>query len=301
MLLNNPSKIGAVLRSFTPTERDQKIFEKNIYQTLQCVRKLQSMRVKGKEFISHIEILIPTDDSFAQKDCGLTAERLRIDIDTEELANVAITEVAEGDLYVSVLNYGIARLLHEQCDYGLIISKEAYRYLTQESVEDLVQAISNGARCAGIALHELSESIMRGRIINTFAVWHLMSLVSVGCFDQRNAEQRKYAPRIHLLEAWDEITGFWNYNLAGVEEIIPLVRLVRRFGSCLAPIIPQGAPIEFLSTPNQAHDPLGYARHMQKLKTRFVRQNHCAALEHADLSVLEGGILPAYRPPGILV
>ncbi len=288
-------RIGVLLRCFTPIERDQKIFEKSIHETLESIRRLQSLRVGGQEFISHIEILIPTDNAYAQKDCGLTARRLRIDIHKEGFRNVSITEVEEGDIYVTVLNYGIACLLRAQCDYGLIFSKEARGYLTQESIEDLVEAINKGALCAGIALTELTESVMRGRIVNTFAIWHLMSLVQVGCFDERNVEQRKYAPRIHLLEAWDEVTGFWNYNLVGVEEIIPMIRLVRRFGPCLAPIIPRGNGIGALEVPDPAHDPLGYARHIRKMRTRFVRQNHCAALEHADLSVLEGGILPAYR------
>ncbi len=294
MLLHS-KKVGALLRCFTPEGKGPEVLEKNVSNALASVRKMQSMTVAGIRFISRVEILVPTDAAFAEKDCGQTAERLREALKNEGIENVYVSEVSYGDIFVTILNYGVGRLLRAGCDYGLIFSKEAEEYFTTESAEDLVKAAEDGALVAGIALNELTESIMQGRIANTFAMWHLMSLVQVGIFDYRNAKPKKDAAIVHRAQAWDIEKNFWHYDLAGVEEIIPMIRLVRTFGPCLAPILPRGDGVKVWKAPDPKVDLEGYQRHLNKLQTKFVRQNYFATVEDADLSVLTGGVMSHYH------
>lgn len=288
MLLHN-KKVGALLRCFA---RSSEQLDTTIENTMNSIRRMQAVEVADRRFISRIEVLVPMDPHYAEMDCGETAERLRSCIKQEDCPNVFVNEVEHGDIFVSILNYGIAKLLRSGCDYGVIFSKEAETYFTPETVEDMLLAAEKGARAVGVAISELTESVMEGRIANTFAMWHLMSLVQVGCFDHRNAKPKKNAPIVHRAEAWQpDNKNFWSYDLAGVEEIIPLIRLIRTFGPCIAPLRPRGEGIPVWKTPDPRTDYEGWVRHTNKIGTKFVRQSYFAGQENVDLSFIKGGIL----------
>ncbi len=296
MSLLHSKKIGALLRCFA---REAALVDNAVTLALASVERMLSVQVGGRPFVSRVEILVPMDDAYAEKDCGETAPKLREAIKAKGWKNVFVSEVEKGDIFVIVLNYGNAKLLRAGCDYGIILSKEAEAYFTAEAAEDLVAAAEAGALAMGLAITELTESIMQGRIANTFAMWDLVSLLQVSGFDLRSAKPKKDAAIKSCAQAWDSAKNFYVYDNAGVEEIVPLIRLVRTFGPCIAPILPRGEGIKVWRSPDPNTDPEGYRRHRDKMGTKFVRQSYFAQAEGTDpeLSFLKGGVMPAYRHP----
>ena len=290
-LLHN-KKVGALLRCFST---NPELVERTVSLALASIERMLSVHVDKMQFVSRIEVLVPMDPAYAEMDCDQTAPRLRTAIKEAGWKNVFVSEVRHGDIFCSILNYGMWRLSSAGCAKALILSKEAEQYFAPEAAEDLVISAEKGARVSGIALKELTESIMQGRIANTFAMWDIPSLMQVSLFDLRNAKPAKEAANKDRSEAWHSGKCFWVYDRAGVEEIIPLIRLIRMFGPCIAPILPRGAGVKVWQAPDPIIDPEGYVRHENKLGTKFVRQSYFASLEHADLSFLQGGVMPDYR------
>ncbi len=294
--LLHSKKIGAIVRCFA---REPQLVDNAVTLALASVERMLSVTVGDRAFISRVEILVPMDPDYVEKDCGETAAQLREAIATAGWKNVYVSEVRHGDIFVGLLNYGTAKLLRAGCDYGVILSKEAEAYFTPEAAEDLVQAAEAGALATGLAITELTKSIMEGRIANTFAMWHLMSLMQVGGFDLRSAKPKKEAPIKSRAEAWDKGKLFYVYDNAGVEEITPLIRLIRTFGPCIAPILPRGVGTKIWQAPDPKLDPEGYVRHVNKMGTKFIRQSYFAQAEHTDpeLSFLKGGVMADYQHP----
>ncbi len=297
MLLDS-KKVGALLRCFALESR---LVDNAVALALASIERMLSVSVQGRQFVSRVLILVPMDEAYTQKDCGETAGKLREAIKARGWnKSVLVHEVRHGgDMFVGILNYGMVKLLRSGCDYGIVLSKEAEAYFTSEAAEDLVSAVEAGAKVAGLAITELTESVMQGRITNTFAMWDLEALGQAGNFDFRNAAPRKEAQIKSVAEAWDSGKNFYTYNNAGVEEIIPLIQLVRMFGSCIAPILPRGGGVRIWKVPDRNVDPDGHLRHVNKLGTKFVRQSYFAVLLGIDpeMSFLKGGIIPAYRHP----
>ncbi len=295
MLLHSKN-VGALVRCFA---RESGLVDNAVKLALASVERMLSVTVEGRAFVSRVEILVPMDPDYVEKDCGETAAKLREAIKAQGWRNVFVSEVRHGDLFVGILNYGNAKLLRAGCDYGIILSKEAEAYFTSEAAQDLVQAAEAGALAMGLAITELTESIMEGRIANTFAMWHLMSLVQVGGFDLRSAKPKKEAAIKSRAEAWDSGKLFYAYDNAGVEEIVPLIRLIRTFGPCIAPILPRGNGVKIWQAPDPKLDPEGYQRHINKMGTKFVRQSYFAVSEQTDpeMSYLKGGVMEGYQHP----
>ncbi|MFZ2187727.1 MAG: hypothetical protein WAV46_03845 [Candidatus Moraniibacteriota bacterium] len=296
--LLHSKKIGALLRVFA---KKPEFVSGAVAQTLELAEKFLTIAVDGQPIVRHIEILIPRDEGYSDVDCGETAKALRIAIDLLSWAKgrIFVSEVKHGDLFCGILNYGMARLSRAGCDYGIIASKEAGSYFNQTTAEAIVQAAEDGALAIGVALNELTESIMEGRIANTMAMWHITSLLQVGGFDLRAAKPKKNAIISHKVRAWDKSRDEpdWTYDLAGVEEIIPLVRLIDTFGQCIAPILPQGDDVQRYIVPDPAIDRVGYERHINKMGTKKERHTYFANSEGADLSFLKGGVMESYRHP----
>jgi len=287
-------KVGALLRCFA---RDVTQVDRVVELTLASIDRMTSVSVDGKPFVTHIEVLVPVDPSYDERDVGLTAPALRSAITQKGWKNVHVNEVKHGDIFVGLLNYGVGKLLRTGCDYGIVLSKEAESYFTETAARDLIAAAETGARVCGLALQELSESIHQGRIVNTFAMWHLLSLVQVGAFDHRSAKPKRDASIKSRAEAWDSARQFYAYDNAGVEEIIPIIRLVRTFGPCIAPLSPRGDNQQVWTAPDPTLDPEGYVRHVNKLGTKFIRQSYFATCESIDpeMTFIEGGVLEQYR------
>ena len=97
------------------------------------------------------------------------------------------------------------------------------------------------------------------------------------------------------MRGWDERQGDVYYQLAGVEEIIPLARLVETFGPCIAPIVPRGAGVQRYKVPDPVRDPELWRRHVAKMGTKYERQVALLSQIGKDLSFLKGGVMPTYR------
>lgn len=257
------------------------------------VETLFSLAVEGMPVISRVDVLVFADQHYADADCGLLAPALEKAFAGSE-KRVFVHEVKHGDLFCGLLNYGVAVQMEAGCRYSLISSAEAASYFTPETVSDVVEAAAAGARAIGVAINELTESILEGRLANTFALWRNRDLLTVGGFDLRAAKPTDDKSACYM-KGFDRKAGDVFYPLAGVEEVIPLARMVETFGPCLAPIVPRGDGVQAYRVPDPAIDPEGYARHYKKMGTKMQRQAALLAAVNKDLTYLEGGVLPQYR------
>lgn len=278
--------VGLILRTFAPKPGLVK-------ERVEQIEKMLEAAV-GVEVFHRVDILVWADERYDGSDCGETAPVLqRLKIGYTSRFDVSVSEIKAGDVFCGTLNYGIAKQLRHSIDYSLIASSETATYFTQSNIGPMLEAASNGARAIGLAITELTDSIIAGRIANTFALWHNESLMQVGGFDLRAAKPMSTETAMYL-RGWSKTSGEVFYPLAGVEEIIPLVRMVDTFGQCIAPVLPVSAEGAY-KVPDPKLDPEGYARHQKKMGTKFERQAALAASVGADLSYISGGVMPAYR------
>ena len=196
-----------------------------------------------------------------------------------------------------LLNYGVAMQLEDRIPFSFIISHRTSCYITEENINALLAAMYTKARVAGLILPEMKEVIRKGRVLNTFAVWHNKSLMTVGGFDLRSAK-----PGLVHAHLKEKITGFSHerakrhgdgkveYHVAGCEEIIPEIRLVRFFGPCIRVVQPSETSTDTCEVPLDI-DPKAYHRHLAKLATKEERQRRFAAMEGVDLEFIERGIM----------
>ncbi|MBX4195807.1 hypothetical protein KW796_02545 [Candidatus Parcubacteria bacterium] len=304
MSLLDRKRVGLVLRVFS---LKPELVEKNVQQVLETLAIANNLRVKGKLVFSRIDVLVSADDRYGDTDCGLTREAIEKALaeDRQEAIDYAIqrdqphpggldtihvAEVGNGDIFCGMLNYGIAKQVRDRIDYTMILSFQVMKYLTVENVEPMLTALEAGARVAGLALTELAPSILDGRIANTFAIWDNISLLTVGGFDLRAAKPLKDDRLADYVRGWSAEKGEVFYNSAGVEEMFPLIRMIKLFGPCTAPIHPvTGGRWEV------SNDPDVQKREQSKLGTKFERQMRWAVAEDVDFSFLRGGVMPEYR------
>lgn len=294
MLLDR-KRFGLILRVFAPKAE---LVPNYVAQVKKAIDIAMSVSIGGKQLFSQTDVLVSSDKRFTDVDCGETAPALRETL--KECAYLKVREVNYGDIFCGLLNYGITIQLRNRIDYSCILSIQVASYLNNETVLAIIAAIEAGAKVVGVALEELQDSILQGRIANTFAVWDNIELMSVGGFDLRARKPYKddlLAPR---LRGWsqqreqDTGSGEVYYHQAGVEEILPLIRLVELHGPCIAPILPRGDKYKWVA-PDSVSDREGFERHMEKMGTKLGRQSTHAASLNTDLSFLKGGVMPLYR------
>lgn len=286
-------RFGLIIRTFA-VKPD--FVEDQVKAVMETVQKALEMHTEEKPIFGRIDVLVSADQDRQDSDCGLSAAALRKSLyDLQNQERIFVSEVRHGDIFCGILNYGIAHQLRDRVDYSMILSTQVRSYFNSDTVLKMIEALANKALAVGVAIEELSDSIQKGRIANTFSLWDNVALMTVGGFDLRAAKPRKDEKLIHYLQGWSKEKGEVYYQFAGVEEIIPLIRLIRTFGSCIASIKPQGIEAKEWVAPDPAVNPEGFARHLKKMGTKFERQAAFAALENADLSFLEGGIMPEYR------
>jgi hypothetical protein len=178
----------------------------------------------------------------------------------------------------------------------MIASAEARTYLNQVTIERMIQALCDGARATGVAINELTPSILEGRLANTFAIWHNISLQTVGLFDL-TADMPHDLRFADFKRGWHEKVGVVHYHTAGVEEVIPLARMVVIFGACIAPVLPcqdDGQEVHY-EEPDPATQPELYQRHVSKMGTKLERQTAHLAQVKCDITYLKGGVMKKYR------
>ncbi|MFA5099213.1 MAG: hypothetical protein WC461_03345 [Candidatus Paceibacterota bacterium] len=283
-------KVGLILRVYAAKE-DQITARAMMIE--KAVAAAREATVDGQQLIRRIDVLVWSDKNYTESDCGQTAAALREKFSGEK--NLFISEFFYGDIFCGILNYGIVHQLRHGVDYSIIASAEAFSYMTPETTEAMVDAACSGALAIGVAINELTQSILDGRLANTFAMWDNVSLMTVGGFDLRAAKPANDSVA-YFMRGWSpekEENVF--YHLAGVEEVIPLARMVETFGPCLAPILPRGEGVQHYQAPDPAVNPELWQRHIAKMGTKFERQCALLASIGIDPSFLKGGVIPEYR------
>ncbi len=272
--------VGLILRTYASNPED---VAKRVSMLASVITKPVMAR------FSRIDVLIHADQRFAEKDrdCGKLADALRQDPLIRDRKGVHVEEVKHGDLFCGLLNHGIAKQARMGCEYSVILSPDAGSYLTEETMTAMLAAASNGALAVGVAINELAPSIREGRLANTLCLWHNQSLQTVGGFDQKAAKpvDERLAHYMRGSSQGKEVF----YQLAGVEEVIPLARMVELFGPCLAVVEPQGGPAAY-EVPDPVTQPDLYKRHMSKLGTKFERQATLLGSVGFDFSWLKDGV-----------
>jgi hypothetical protein len=282
-MLLHTKRVGLILKLFSPKPE---LVEQNVRLAMGAVDKALALEVGGKKVFSRIDILVSADDRFGDSDCGLTADALRL----APRKGVFVSEVRNGDIFCGLLNYGVSHQMRDRIDYSMIMSIGVGEYLVEENVRPMLDALHSGARVTGLALSELAPSILDGRIANTFAIWDTVSLMTIGGFDLRAAKAPKDDRLAQYVRGWSDEKGEVYYQSSGVEEIIPLVRLIKVFGSCIAPIVPVSGAKWVVSD-----DPEVQKRERAKLGTKTERQMMWALSESVDFSFIKGGVIPEYR------
>lgn len=284
MLLDR-KRVGLILRTFSPKPE---LVPETVARVMKTVQIARDLEVSSRRVFARIDILVSADERYGDSDCGHTAQELRDRVSTQD--RVFISEVKNGDIFCGILNYGVAHQLRERIDYSMILSSGVNEYLTEENVAPMLGALECGARVTGLAFEELAPSVLAGRIANTFAIWDTVALMTVGGFDLRAAKAPKDDRLARYVRGWSIEKGEVFYGASGVEEVIPIIRLIKTFGPCLAPITPRTQGAWTVS-----QDPEVQARHRKKLGTKFERQMMWALSEGVDFSFIEGGVMLSYQ------
>lgn len=278
--LTKTNRVGLILRVYARRKED---VQTRVEQVRECLLRAAQMGV-----FSRVDVMVWADPSYPS-DCGETEKALR-HLNSPSAAwkefkhfQVNIHEVKKGDLFCGLLNLGIALQARDRVDYSVILSPDAFSYFTPETMSLVFDAAKNGCRAIGVAINELRDSVLEGRIANTFAMWRTVSLLSVGGFDLRAAHARE-GSGTRYLKGFDQEGKEICYPVHGVEEIIPLCRLVETWKPCIGTVLPQGAGIARYVAPDPVKDPQDYARHAAKMDTKLQRQIILAALAGYDLS-----------------
>lgn len=280
---------GLILRVYA--HKEEQIPER-INMIKEAIASARRMTMDSEQFIRRIDILVWADKSYKDSDCGKTASILREELREEK--GVFVSEVMHADIFCSILNYGVVHQLRKGIDYSMIASSEAFTYMTPEIMFDMIEAARNSALAIGVAINELSESILEGRIANTLAMWHNESLMTVGGFDLRAAMPLNERSAFYM-KGWSKDEGVVYYPLAGVEEVIPLARMIQTYGPCVAPLVPRGNGVKQYMAPSPITHYDLWMRHISKMGTKFERQSALLASIGADLSYIKGGVMEDYR------
>ncbi len=247
-------KFGLLLRSYAKTKAE---VSGVVERAIASIRRADEMRdEEGNAQFGQIVVIVPRD-----YDCSSTAELIRKHMDfIVPNSRVAVIE-PKGHHSCGALNAGVDLLWDACYKRVVIISNKTIVALTAPAMTAISAAFQEGAKVVGVAVDELGDIVRQGRVQNTFAAWDIKALVGVGVFDSDG----------------------------GVEEIAPSIRLVRKYGQCIAVLIPSEIPVLDI---RQSQD--GVARHREVMVTKIARQGHEMFRLDADHDFLEKGIMPGY-------
>ena len=237
---------GVLLRVYTPKESEA---EDRVRRAMVHVDKVQEV---AREFprLVHTTLIVPKDH-----DCGLTAPALTAAARAYDASVVSVIEPS-GHHSMEALNQGV-RKIYPHASHALIVSGKAMSYLTKEVLTAFDAVSARGAKVAGLALPELADIVSSGRIQNTFAAWNLDALIRVGYFD----------------------------SALGVEEVAPIIRMIREFGPCVAPIACADGALDI-------HDSeTARERHREVMRTKIEAQElECARLR-SSFEFIKTGVI----------
>ncbi len=256
--------VGLIVRMFAFNDRELVIKMDLLKQMLATAHQI------GK--FARIDILIPSDERFVQCDFGKTKQALA----KEKLGEQVYVHEVQGDLFCDLLNYGVDLQYTQNIKYSMMVSLEAQQFLHEHNFTAMLHAMHSGAKVSGVAIPEFERIILDGRVMNTCAMWDTWALKEVGGFDVSARAMMK-----------NEFRPF-----AGVEEIIPLLRIYKRFGKCIAPIIDRTHRIV---VPDKEIQKESYEYHTLKVKTKDLRQRHYAESIGENIDVLRNAVMSQYK------
>lgn len=245
-------RYGIIFRSFAKTEESIK---EVVSRAIESANIASSVEVQGKKFFEKIVFLVPT-----KYDCGKTADAIR-----EEMRGNDIVAVLEADGHHSceALNSGLRYLDLLGITHAAIVSNKARAYLTESTLLAIGNTFLSGAKVAGVALSELREIVLEGRVQNTFAVWDIEAVLNL------------------------DVPGF--DSRSGVEEIAPSVRLIRKYGACIAVIHPPSVGLDIRSSKD------GLERHKEVMETKINRQSEEVERVASDFNfIIKSGVMHRY-------
>ncbi|MEK7480928.1 MAG: hypothetical protein AAB604_02395 [Patescibacteria group bacterium] len=294
--------IGVLLRTYSPRHED---IEANVKMIEEVVARLFAIpyRPGGKNpFCTRVDILVWRDDRYRDSagnrlaDCGGTPPALRSAFMND--VRISVHEIPRADIYATILNYGIARQYSFLMDYSLVLSKEVIGYVNQETIWAMIEVMRRGALVASVAVNEIRDLVIRGCVSNTFALWHLPSLLQVGGFDIRDAKPLP-GDESHVVPYWPQgrelsEEPFWIHD-AGVGEVLPACHLFREFGRpVIASILPQGEAIQG-EYRQENENPDRVAWNKAKFATKKARLESILKRSGYSFEDLEQAVMPAYR------
>lgn len=246
--------MGLLLRSYAKKQED---VADVVVRAIKSIEHARSLRDDfGDLMIGQIVVLVPGD-----YDCGKTADAIIRALTISGIARGVDVMEPDGHHSCGVLNAGMTTLPIWGMKRAIIISNKAIEALTTGTIEAMLTAFDRGAKVVGVAVDELQGVVLEGRVQNTFAGWDVPALLAVGGFDSEK----------------------------GVEEISPIVRLIRQHGQCVAIIDPKEKPaLDIRKTAD------GDARHQEVMTTKITRQREEVQRVGADFGFIKSGIMPDY-------
>ncbi len=240
---------GVLLRVYTPKP------EEVADRVERAMAHAQQLVAVQQQFPSlrRVAFLVPSD-----YDCGETADALtdrQLDADIRGFGVWALP----GHHSCEVLNEGVKRL-QLAVTHVLIVSGKAMSYFTAPALGAISQAFADSAKVTGLAVDELRDVVLSGRLQNTFAAWDIDALRGVDGFD----------------------------SSTGVEEIAPIARLGEKYGQCIAPLDATGGTLDIASSETAR------ARHQEVMTTKLARQQAEAERVGSSFGLIKASILPGY-------
>lgn len=294
-------KIGVLPRVFSRARTD---IPGRIKLLDELLERLAAITIAQRHVFSRTDVLVWADQRFNtdkknKSDFGGTAQALsdQYELNAGPGSPTNIVDCTAGDMNCVILNRALWRLARSGFDYALLISPDAASYLTQEAVEQMLQAICDGALVTGVAIDEMRENVLSGFVQNTIAIWSIEHLLAVGGYDLYS---QTVLPGYDgaWLKGFNEHEGVYFYERHGVEESIPLARLIQWFGpEVIAPILPS-EPGNYVE-PDPETNPDEYWRNVRKFATKETRQAAMLAHINRDRDFVMSGVMKKYRSPEV--
>lgn len=281
--MDERKKVGVVMRSFARTAEKTAETADRVMKALEAICRYQ----KPDWVVSMILVMIPIDRKYKDSDSGQLGEEIRrrwseyLELSDEgghapaPKASVRVIEFS-GVLFVTAQNVALQILRRSGVDTMITLAPSAARYFDLETVDDMMGAFASGAQVVGISIPEdgIDEFVNRGTLGGPIAAWDLESLIEARGFDQAAAQAK---------------IGEENPN-AGCEEIYPLIRIIKLYGPCYAPIN------TLALVPKRVLEGEDLARHEKQIETKTERQlTHARSLGVHDLEFFAQAVMPEYR------
>jgi hypothetical protein len=239
---------GFLLRAYAKTESEIDLVVKRTLNTVAQIGRT------SLDLIDQTIILVPKE-----KDCGNTAERIWQA--SKHVVGLRI-EQTEGNAESDALNAGMRMLVADRTYRAVVVSNKAASFVNGALLNAMAAAFDKGAMVIGVATDELASMVLEGRVQNTLAAWDAGALLNL------------------------TVPGF--DSKIGVEEAAPTVRLLLKFGRCIAILNPTSGEFEIRPSKD------GLERYAEIMRTKTERQLQELARVSANFEILKQGIMYGY-------